>query len=95
MAVLEKTQWLQNADAKRLAVLKQALEAAPLPRVTSIPQEEPKPMPMQTERDAAAMDVGPPKKQRRGGVAKRKGKKKISILAGMNQFHKKKKKGVR
>lgn len=91
-AVLKNTAWLETAEAKRMAALHACLNAEPVT----------KPSEAETT-TAAAMDTAGASGNPAGSkyitkkkklAMKRKGKK-VTVLSGRNQFHKKKRKGAK
>ncbi|GFR50959.1 hypothetical protein Agub_g13279, partial [Astrephomene gubernaculifera] len=88
----KQTTWLATAEEKRQAALAACL-AAPAPE---------RPASEATETDTAMETADKPvirvkklKKTLKGAVMKKGGKKKVTVLAGKNQFYKKGKKGTR
>ncbi|GIL88265.1 hypothetical protein Vretifemale_16198 [Volvox reticuliferus] len=89
--VEKQTAWLAIAEEKRQAALAACLASNPVePHVvpTAVKDDA-----METEKKPVAIQVKKTTKSLRGAVTKKGGKKKVSVLAGMHQFHKKGKKG--
>ncbi|KXZ44833.1 hypothetical protein GPECTOR_61g786 [Gonium pectorale] len=91
--VEKKTVWLATADEKRQAALAACLAAPPLERPPApVPEED---SAMETADKPVAKVTKKGLKVKKGAVLKKGGKKKVSVLAGKNQFYKKGKKGNR
>ncbi|GLC46357.1 hypothetical protein PLESTB_001766700 [Pleodorina starrii] len=89
--VEKQTAWIATAEEKRLAALAACMASAPV---------EPHEAPTTTNHDAmdtadkpTTVRVKKATKPLKGAVMKKGGKKKVSVLAGKNQFYKKGKKG--
>ncbi|GIL56253.1 hypothetical protein Vafri_11598 [Volvox africanus] len=89
--VEKQTPWLAIAEEKRQAALAACLASNPVePHVVPTAAKDDA---METENKPVTIRVKKTVKTLRGSVSKKCGKKKISVLAGMGQFHKKGKKG--
>lgn len=98
-AVLAKTSWLAAADAKRQDALQKCLGAEPIEmeRISQPEEAAGADAAMSDDGKAAGSGAGSKYVTKKKKLAlKRKGGKvrKVSVLSGRNQFHKKKKKGV-
>ncbi|KAG2430281.1 hypothetical protein HXX76_010376 [Chlamydomonas incerta] len=88
--VTHKTKWIATAEDKRQAALAACMAAEPL----EVPKLEGADTAMTVDKPAP---IRVAKKQKLKGAVVKKGKngKKVSVLAGKNQFHKKGRKGNR